>query len=274
LLMSSSISASLDALDGFVVLAKQSTGSQCVMIIKQVLKHPSIYVFGELLAQPHINELANSQEHKLWLELLQLFAYGTYTDYRNRQSSPNKLPELSSVELNKLKQLTLVDLAAKKKVLFYKDLLQILDLSSVRELEDLIIECFYNNLLQGKLDQQAALINISNTIGRDIGPNDVDSMLQILDHWVNTSQTILNTLENKVQQANSTVQHKKQAQTNLEAEKKNILEAIKIQKEQGGTDPAIAAAIMNAGGSRGGEGSSGVGPKRKGVRDFLGTGRK
>ena len=95
--MSNSLSASLDALDGFVVLAKQSTGSQCVMIIKQVLKHPAIYVYGELLSQPNISDLANNNEHKQWLELLQLFAYGTYPAYRQRQNSSNKLPELSKI---------------------------------------------------------------------------------------------------------------------------------------------------------------------------------
>jgi COP9 signalosome complex subunit 7 len=142
----SSVAASLDALDGFVVLAKQSQGSQCVMIIKQVLKHPNIYVFGELLSQPHIAELANNTEHKQWLELLQLFAYGTYSAYRQRQqssSTTNKLPDLSPVELNKLKQLSIVDLAATNKVLYYKDLMNNLEVSSVRELEDLIIECIY-----------------------------------------------------------------------------------------------------------------------------------
>ena len=41
--------SSLEALDGFCVLAGSSAGPQCVLLIKQVLKHPHIFVFGELL---------------------------------------------------------------------------------------------------------------------------------------------------------------------------------------------------------------------------------
>ena len=45
------------ALDGFLVLARASQGQACVMVIKQVLKHPQIFVFGELLSSPNIKEV-------------------------------------------------------------------------------------------------------------------------------------------------------------------------------------------------------------------------
>ena len=72
--------ASVAAMEGFVVLAKSSKGKGCVMVIKEVLKHPQIFVFGELLEQPNVKELESS-EHKPWLDLLRIFAYGTWSDY-------------------------------------------------------------------------------------------------------------------------------------------------------------------------------------------------
>src|SRR4051794_27186273 len=43
---SSSGSSSLDALEGFRLLCKTSSGAQCVMVLQLVLKHPQIFVFG------------------------------------------------------------------------------------------------------------------------------------------------------------------------------------------------------------------------------------
>jgi COP9 signalosome complex subunit 7 len=53
--------SSSEALDGFCVLAKSSSGVQCVMVIKQVLKHPSIFVFGELLDVNNIQEVSRDR---------------------------------------------------------------------------------------------------------------------------------------------------------------------------------------------------------------------
>ena len=57
-------SSSLDALDGFCVLAGSSSGPQCVLLIKQVLKHPHIFVFGELLDCPSIQQVTTHAPHR------------------------------------------------------------------------------------------------------------------------------------------------------------------------------------------------------------------
>jgi len=48
--------------------------------------------------------------------------------------------------------ITLADLASKDKNLGYDFLMRTLDIKDLRELEDLIIDCIYNDLLKGKLD--------------------------------------------------------------------------------------------------------------------------
>lgn len=89
------------------------------------------------------------------LELLKLFAYGTWSEYKVRAAS---LPELSALQATKLKKLSVVALSSHCKVVPYDLLLRELEISSIREVENLLIECFYGGLLQGKLDQQAAAL--------------------------------------------------------------------------------------------------------------------
>ena len=67
-------------LEQYLLLAKSAKGAAAVSLIQQVLEAPNVHVFGELLDNPNIMELAGTQ-HAAHLELLQLFAFGTYKDY-------------------------------------------------------------------------------------------------------------------------------------------------------------------------------------------------
>ncbi len=58
--------------------------------------------------------------------------------------------------------------------------LQILD---IRQLEDTIIACMYNELLKGKLDQKNKRLHVQSTFGRDIKESEVDAMIAKLQAW-------------------------------------------------------------------------------------------
>ena len=45
-------------LEQFVLLAKTTKGAACSELIKQVLEAPGVYVFGELLDMPNIQEVS------------------------------------------------------------------------------------------------------------------------------------------------------------------------------------------------------------------------
>ena len=62
------------------------------------------------------------------------------------------------------------DAAQKSKVLSYAVLMRELEVSSVRELEDLIIDCIYNELVEGQLDQLRQLFHVVSCYGRDMRP--------------------------------------------------------------------------------------------------------
>uniref|UniRef100_D6RI85 COP9 signalosome subunit 7B n=1 Tax=Mus musculus TaxID=10090 RepID=D6RI85_MOUSE len=71
---------SSNLLEQFILLAKGTSGSALTTLISQVLEAPGVYVFGELLELANVQELAEGA-NAAYLQLLNLFAYGTYPDY-------------------------------------------------------------------------------------------------------------------------------------------------------------------------------------------------
>ena len=79
--------------------------------------------------------------------------------------------DLNQAQLLKLKQRTMCALATEK-VLVYDTLQQALDLPSIRELEDFIIQdCIYTGLLKCKLDQQGRRIHVQDVYNCDVQPS-------------------------------------------------------------------------------------------------------
>ena len=58
-----------------------------------------------------------------------------------------------------------------------------LDIQELRELEDLIIDCIYNDLISGKLDQKNKVLQVEYTYGRDVRESDIDNMVFKLEDW-------------------------------------------------------------------------------------------
>lgn len=66
----------------------------------------------------------------------------------------------------------------------YKVLLERLDIASVRELEEIIIDCMYQGLLKGKLDQKKERLEVASAVARDISTQDVQLMIKQLADWL------------------------------------------------------------------------------------------
>lgn len=79
--------------------------------------------------------------------------------------------------------ISVADAAQKSKVLHYAELMRELDLDTVRELEDLIIDCIYNELVAGQLDQLNQQFHVVSCYGRDLRPQDVGLALSKLEAW-------------------------------------------------------------------------------------------
>ncbi|PWZ15485.1 COP9 signalosome complex subunit 7 [Zea mays] len=96
-----------------------------------------------------------------------------------------KEAELNKRErVRKLKQLSVLTLAESTKILPYDQLMQELDVSNVRELEDFLInECMYSGIVRGKLDQLRRCFEVQFAAGRDLTPDQLNNMIEILSDW-------------------------------------------------------------------------------------------
>lgn len=65
----------------------------------------------------------------------------------------------------------------------YSLLLQQLELKNVRELEDLLIEAVYCDIIQGKLDQRNQQVEVDCSVGRDLGHNELPNIANTLQEW-------------------------------------------------------------------------------------------
>jgi len=171
--------ASSPAYEQFCLLAKSQRGRAIVQLIQQVLNKEKIYVFGELLGLESVQALKDS-EFKEHYRLLELFCYGNYSEY---QKNRDQYTELSKKMVVKLRQLSIVSLAHKSKRVTYAALQEELDISNVRELEDLVIDTVYAGLLDGRLDQASSVLNVKSAMARDVRPGEVTSMITKLKGW-------------------------------------------------------------------------------------------
>jgi len=54
---------------------------------------------------------------------------------------------------------------------------------TIRDLEDLIIDAIYLDILRGKLDQKEQQLEVEYTMGRDLEPGKIEEVLAALRSW-------------------------------------------------------------------------------------------
>ncbi|XP_066997996.1 COP9 signalosome complex subunit 7a isoform X2 [Anabrus simplex] len=245
-------------LEQFVLLAKSAKGAAAVGLVKQVLAAPGVYVFGELLDMPNIKELENGS-YSNYYNLLCMFAYGTYRQYLEKSE---QLLELSPVQKKKLQHLTIVTLATKSKCIPYAVLLQELDIKNVRDLEDLIIEAIYADIIHGKLDQKNNQLEVDYAIGRDIKPEDLGSIISTLQEWCDSCEAVLSCVETQINRANLEKNRRLKHKEAIEQEVSNIKKTLKTQSQD--TEEAMATDSREALAQGGDKGKKPM--KSKGLR--------
>nr|KAF6373315.1 COP9 signalosome subunit 7A [Pipistrellus kuhlii] len=118
----------------------------------------------------------------------------------------------------------------------YAVLLEALALRNVRQLEDLVIEAVYADVLRGSLDQRNQRLEVDYSIGRDIQRQDLSAIARTLQEWCVGCEVVLSGIEEQVSRAN---QHKEQQlglKQQIESEVANLKKTIKV------TTAAAAAA--------------------------------
>eukprot|EP00854_Cymbomonas_tetramitiformis_P023981 gene23981-29094_t len=119
----------------------------------------------------------------------------------------------------------LLDMPNIQAILPYDVLITQLDVSNVRELEDLLInDCMYT---------------VHYAAGRDIRPGQLDSMLKVLNDWVKTSEELMQNVEQKVMWAGNMVEEHNERKKQIEAQIEETKKTIKPDPEFRGAQESI-----------------------------------
>jgi len=106
----------VDPLENFRSLAEGTKGEGLTYIINSVIQHPQVFVFGEILNVQSVKDLATTP-FKAYLDLLRIFAYGSYTEFKAKSSELKLKDKLDPRAVTKLKMLSIVEAASKNKFL-------------------------------------------------------------------------------------------------------------------------------------------------------------
>ncbi|EUC45820.1 hypothetical protein COCMIDRAFT_94562 [Bipolaris oryzae ATCC 44560] len=183
----------LNALEPFLALSKSATSPRAASdLIVQATSAPNTYVFAELLQTPNIQNLRTSEEYGPYLTLLEVFAWGTWADYK---AQPN-LPKLSAQQHQKLLLLSLLPLSHSHTTLTYKHLMTSLELPTPRALEELITTAIYSGLITATLDPAHSLVSVTSISPlRDLAPGSLPALQNTLQSWSQRCDSALADLE-------------------------------------------------------------------------------
>jgi COP9 signalosome complex subunit 7 len=200
-------------IEPFLILGKSTTGQATAKLIQDAISLPGVYVFSDLLQVLRVEpELQDS------FTLLQIFSYGTLQEYR----AWNRLP-LKPPQLHKLKLLTLITLCSDNKILSYDELLAALELDNVRELEDLVIEAIYKELVTAKLDVKSKVVFVSGCISRDLKPNEIQEIHDKLHQWNLNTRSLIDFLNKSASNAATALDTKMKDEDEFRAKVKGFL---------------------------------------------------
>lgn len=122
---------------------------------------------------------------------------------------------------------------------------------NIRELEDLIIDAIYLDVLRGKLDQSKELFEVEYTMGRDLEPGKLENILVALQNWyvasrnvllpltslsyrAATTSSVLVTLDSKIETIAAQTAAKRASQEEHDAALQAVLKEVTDRKDKGG----------------------------------------
>ncbi|CDH48211.1 cop9 complex subunit 7a [Lichtheimia corymbifera JMRC:FSU:9682] len=215
-------------LQPFLLLSKSVKGSANAKLISDALAAPGVYVFSELAQAPNVMEASTLPEVAPYYALLKIFLYGTYKDYTAQQQ---QLPQLNPTQKAKLKHLSIVSLSETNRTLQYTLLQEYLDIPNVRELEDLIIDTFYQGIIVGKLDQRSQQLIVETTMGRDVLPEQLDRTMQALEDWSTQTRLVLESIDNQIRDANETLKTNQNEREEYDNQVEQVRRSIRARKD-------------------------------------------
>jgi COP9 signalosome complex subunit 7 len=223
--MDSAYVKALAALQPFVHLAdttKNPSNRFIADLITRATSASGTYFFTELLQLPAVQSLRaadTAPEYRAYLTILELFSWGTIGEHKSEPDTlllltwltipgSSDLPPLTEAQTLKLQQLSLLSIASPflnststENTLTYSHLISALSLSGATALESLVTSCIYANLLTARLSPTSTPPTVHITAVaplRDLRPQSLPALLQILSTWSSRCDATIADLESKI----------------------------------------------------------------------------
>ncbi|KAI8982458.1 hypothetical protein BDF20DRAFT_818428 [Mycotypha africana] len=223
-------------LQPFLLLSKSVKGAANAKLIMDALSASGVFVFTELYESPNLVEASTLPEVAPYYKLLSIYLYGTWKDYKQFMS---ELPALNENQVKKLKILSMATLSESQQTLPYDMLLSELDIPTVRELEDLVIDAFYQGVLTGTLDQRKRQLQVMSSMGRDLRPQQLEETMDILASWSENTTRLLQALDAKIASLQEAVQMNDQAREQYNNEVEQLRRQIHSNNNDKATKPDV-----------------------------------
>ena len=179
----------------FHELIKNFKGKELEKVIERILES-DLYITSEFLNCPNIQALRSGNKY---YDTLYLFSMLTYSDYKK---SPEKYLPLNSKLLNKLKCVSILELAKEKKYLEYSYLKNSFDIKTNFELEELLFNLISRELINGKVNSKNENVSILSVKPR-CNLTDIKKAEQLIDKLINNlndANDFLTEEENKIKE--------------------------------------------------------------------------
>ena len=180
----------------FHELIKNFKGKELEKVIERILDS-DLYITSEFLNCPNIQALKAGGNK--YYDTLYLFSMLTYSDYKK---SPEKYLKLNPKLLNKLKCVSILELAKEKKYLEYSYLKNAFDIKTNFELEELLFNLISRELIAGKINSQKESISIL-TVKPRCNLTDVKQAEKLIDRLIanlNDANEFLTQEENNIKE--------------------------------------------------------------------------
>ena len=179
----------------FEILIRDSKDDSIEQVIENLLMS-DIYLVSKFLDFPNVQKLGGNNKY---LKTLKLFSHLTYIDYKKAKAN---YIDLKPKMLQKLKILTIMEIAKFNKIINYDYLKKILDVKDNFELEEILFETISSGLVVGYVNSMKQCVNVISVKSRN-NLMDLKKAEITIDKWINNINHANSFIESQEKELNN-----------------------------------------------------------------------
>ena len=179
----------------FEILIRDSKDDSIEQVIENLLMS-DIYLVSKFLDFQKVQKLG---EKNKYFQTLKLFSYLTYLDYKKAKAN---YIDLKPKMLQKLKILSILEIAKFNKIINYDYLKTKLDIKDNFELEEILFETISSGLVVGYVNSMKQCVNVVSVKSRN-NLMDLKKAEITIDKWINNINYANTFIENQEKELNN-----------------------------------------------------------------------